>query len=133
MTNTTFASTRSASTSSHSRSLNGEPKLYAATRKSTLYARLISRSAFRSGASKLDPTYKIVTFNSYYPWLNNSLELVLKTAIYLSQFPKHFRIDIPVPTPIRLQQPLDQRVRRMRIQLSQTLQHRLIKQTRVRA
>src|ERR1041385_2792071 len=62
MTKTMFASLRSASTSCHSRSLSGEPKLYAATRKSSLCARLSSRSAFRNGDKRLDPTYRTVIF-----------------------------------------------------------------------
>src|ERR1041384_570059 len=99
MIKTTFASSRSASTSCHSRSLSGDPKLYAATRSPRLCTRLISRSAFFSGASKLDPTYKIVIFNPCYPWLNHSLQLVLETSTDLSQLFEHTLIDIPIPAP----------------------------------
>src|SRR3954452_8975106 len=106
MTKTIFVSCKSCSTSSHSRSLSGEPKLYAATRRSSLCARLISRSADFSGANKLDPTYKIVIFNPYNPRLNNSFELVFEVTTNCSQFLDHVPIHLPVSTSIRLQQSL---------------------------
>src|SRR6185369_11214787 len=106
MTNTTFAASRSFSTSTHSPSLSGEPKLCAATRKSRLCTRLISRSAAFSGDSKLDPTYKIVIFNPCYPWLNDSLQLILEVPTNLSQPIQHVLLNFPVPATIRLQQTL---------------------------
>src|ERR1044072_3924851 len=132
MTNTIFAFFRSPSTSPHSRSESGDPKLYAATLRSSLCARLISRSACLSGASKLVPTYKIVIFNPCNPWLYNAFELVFPAVTNLSQFLEHVLVNFPVPAPVRLQQSLRERVRGVRIQISQTLQHPLIKQKRVR-
>src|ERR1051326_2741088 len=118
MTKTIFASLRSFSTSRHSRSESGDPKLYAATRRSSLCTRLISRSAFLSGASKLEPTYKIVIFNPCNPRLSNAFKLVFEVATNLSQFLDHVLINVPISTPVRLQQSLRERVRRVRIQLS---------------
>src|ERR1043166_541065 len=132
MTKTMSVSARPPSTSCHSRSLSGDPKLYAATWRSSLCARLISRSAFRSGASKLDPTYAIVIFNPCYRRLRNTFELVFKIATNLFQSLDHILINLPIPAPIRFQQTLDQRMRGVRIQISQPLEHRLIKQKRVR-
>src|ERR1041385_4357042 len=139
MTKTMFASLRSASTSCHSRSLSGEPKLYAATRKSSLCARLSSRSAFRNGDKRLEPTYRTVIFigQDLHDFqdkqdLRYTFQLVLKTAADVTQLFQHTLVNIPVSTSIRLQQPLHQRMRRVRIQIAQTLEHRLIKQKRVR-
>src|SRR5690349_12544307 len=132
MTKTIFELFRSFSTSSHSLSLSGDPKLYAATRRSSLCTRLISRSADFSGASKLEPTYKIVIFNPYNPRLNDTFELVFKIATDLSQSIDHVFIHVPVSSSIRFQQSLREQVRGMRIQISQTLQHLFIKQKRIR-
>src|ERR1041385_5547100 len=132
MTKTIFVSSKSCSTCNHSLSLSGDPKLCAATRRSSLCTRLISRSASLSGASKLDPTYKIVIFNPYNPRLSYPFKLVLEIATNLSQFLDHRLINFPVSSSIRLQQSLRERVRRVRVQLSQTLQHSLIKQERIR-
>src|ERR1044072_3662672 len=104
MTNTIFAFFRSPSTSPHARSESGDPKLYAATLSSSLCTRLISRSACLSGASKLDPTYKIVICNTRLSVFHSSFELVFQTVTDLSQFLDHVFINLPVPAPVRLQQ-----------------------------
>src|ERR1044072_6427849 len=117
MTNTIFAFFRSPSTSPHSRSESGDPKLYAATLRSSLCARLISRSADLSGASKLEPTYKIVIFNPCNLWLNDTFELVFESTTDLPQFLEHVFIYIPIPAAIRLQQPLRERMRGVRVQI----------------
>src|SRR6185503_1260470 len=132
MTKMILACVKSSSTSAHSRSLSGDPKLYAATLSSSLCARLISRSAFLSGASKLEPTYKIVIFNPYNPRLNYPFELVFEVTTNLSQTIDDALINLPIPAAIRLQQSLCERVRRVRVQIAQALQHLLIKQKRLR-
>src|SRR6266705_4452470 len=62
MTKTTSLSFRLASTLIHSSSLKFAPKLCVATHKSTPDRSLIDRSALRNGASRLEPTYRTVTF-----------------------------------------------------------------------
>ena len=56
ITNTISASPRSASTCSHCAPSNGSVQLWAAMRRPRRYRALISRSAARSGASRLEPT-----------------------------------------------------------------------------
>src|SRR6185436_17201381 len=127
MTKMMFESCKFCSTSSHSPSFKGDPKLDAATLSSSLCARLISRSAFLSGARKLEPTYKIVIFNPYNPRLNYPFELVFEVTTNLSQTIDDALINLPIPAAIRLQQSLCERVRRVRVQIAQALQHLLIK------
>src|ERR1041385_1686092 len=106
MTKTILDCFRSSSTSRHSLSLSGDPKLYAATLRSSLCTRLISRSACLSGANKLEPTYKIVIFNLCNLWLSNSFELVFETGTDLSSFLAHYRLHIPVPEAHNLHPPM---------------------------
>src|SRR6266852_3155816 len=62
MTKTTLLSFRSFSIALHSSSVKFDPKLCVATHNSTPNRWLIDRSALRSGASRLEPTYRTVTF-----------------------------------------------------------------------
>ena len=77
--------------------------MYAETRRSSLYARLISLSADLNGANKLDPTYRIVIFNPRLPVFHNSFELIFKVTTDFTQSINHAIIDIPITTTISFQ------------------------------